>query len=84
MYTFLHYWLLVQKLTHFFPSHPPHKNANGKVSFEEFVAGIAAIGSDSADPQNRLNFVFQSCDLSGDGVVEKDELRSSCSILRIS
>eukprot|EP00466_Bigelowiella_natans_P006581 jgi/Bigna1/74364/fgenesh1_pg.28_\ len=59
-------------------------NDNGKVSFEEFVAGIAAIGSDTAEPKSRLNFVFQSCDLSGDGVVEKDELRKMIHALLVT
>jgi len=50
-------------------------DGNGSVSFEEFVAGIAAIGSDTAEPLSRLKFVFQSCDLNGNGVVQKEELR---------
>lgn len=51
------------------------KDGNGSVSFEEFVSGVAVIGSKTADPNRRLQFVFQSCDIAGDGVVRRPELR---------
>ena len=35
------------------------------VCLEEFVSGVAVIGSKTADPNRRLQFVFQSCDRRG-------------------
>uniref|UniRef100_A0A7S2XGU6 EF-hand domain-containing protein n=1 Tax=Lotharella oceanica TaxID=641309 RepID=A0A7S2XGU6_9EUKA len=60
------------------------KNLNGVISFNEFVTGIAAIGSESADPKDRLKFVFHSCDLAGNGVIEKDELRKMIHALLVT
>uniref|UniRef100_A0A7S2TVH4 EF-hand domain-containing protein n=3 Tax=Lotharella oceanica TaxID=641309 RepID=A0A7S2TVH4_9EUKA len=59
-------------------------DGNGSVSFEEFVAGIAAIGSDTAEPLSRLKFVFDSCDLDGNGVIQKEELRKMIHALLVT
>ena len=47
---------------------------NGELDFREFASALAIIGC-KGTPKERLRFMFASCDLDGDGVVQKEELR---------
>eukprot|EP00470_Lotharella_oceanica_P002526 CAMPEP_0170171744 /NCGR_PEP_ID=MMETSP0040_2-20121228/4917_1 /TAXON_ID=641309 /ORGANISM="Lotharella oceanica, Strain CCMP622" /LENGTH=280 /DNA_ID=CAMNT_0010411969 /DNA_START=106 /DNA_END=948 /DNA_ORIENTATION=- len=47
---------------------------DGLVSFESFASAVAVVSKPGLQAQEKLDFVFQCCDISGDGILTKDEL----------
>lgn len=51
-------------------------DTNGSVSLEEFVSGIDKIAKDNTSSTEKLEFVFNCCDIAGDGHIRRMELRN--------
>jgi len=60
------------------------KNHDGTISFEEFAAGVAMVGMHREEVKDQLRFVFECCDILGNGVVSREELRRIIHALMIT